>query len=191
LSETPSGPTPNWEIPPQYGYAAAIEGMGSVASPFLAGIGMALVTLVLSSQNSFARPSLALLLLVGATLAFIGAVQCSFWARCFLVSPGELAEWWGDDLKDPERLRKVEAEQRSATKQHATWALRSSWFYNGGIALLLLALPVLLIPPGGLAGASTARTATFVLAVVGFVAEALWIAESQAGVFSRLKKPAS
>ncbi len=94
-------------------------------------------------------------------------------------------------MKDPDRLREVEEEQLSATTQHEKWAHRSSLFYNAGIALLLLALPVLLIPPGGLSHATNTRLATFALALLGFVAEALWIAGSETRLLKRRMRQAS
>jgi hypothetical protein len=188
MDEPGSRLVPDWDVPTPYGYAAAIENMGSVAAPFLAGLGIALATLVMSSPDSFAHPNLALFLLVATTLTLLGTLQCAFWARCYLVTPGELADWWAGALEEPRRLEKVEGEQRRAKRRHETWATRASLLYELGLSCLLLAVPVLLIPPGGFAHVSKMRLAAFALAALGGVVELVWIAQSQKGYVSRVRK---
>jgi hypothetical protein len=179
-------PEPRWDVPYPLGQSAAIESMGSVSAPLLAGISIALATLVLSAQTSFAHPNLALFLLIAATLALLGAVQCTFWARRFLVTPAELTDWWGSDLKHQDRLEAVEEEQRNLKQDHEKWARRAARYYNLGIVAFLAAVPVLLVPVGGLTHGTVARLGGFALAVAGLLGELLWIAETERRYISRL-----
>jgi hypothetical protein len=179
-------PEPRWDVPYPLGQSAAIESMGSVSAPLLAGISIALATLVISAQTSFAHPNLTLFLLTAATLALLGAVQCTFWARRFLVTPAELAEWWGSDLEHADRLEAVRQEQRNLKRDHEKWAQRAARYYNLGILAFLLAVPVLLVPVGGLAQATDMRLGGFALALAGLLCELLWIGETERSYVSRL-----
>lgn len=175
-THVPATARSQWRVPALYGYAAAVHSMGSVSAPLLAGISVALVGLVISSQGAFHWPSIALLFLTAATLSLLASVQCAFWARLYLVTPADLAEWWGRALDDPARLEAVQEEQRSHRAAHNRWAMKARHFYNGGIVSFLLALAALLVPKGGLDHASATRLAAVGLALAGFIAELVWIA---------------
>jgi hypothetical protein len=69
---------PVWERPAYYGHPAAIDAMGTVAAPFLAGIGIALAVLVISNEGHFGWAGESLFALVAATVALIACVECSF-----------------------------------------------------------------------------------------------------------------
>jgi cell division protein FtsL len=164
---------PRWDVPYPYGWEAAIESAGAVAAPLLAGFSITLITLVLSIE-SLHWANVALFLLVAATLCLLGAVQATFWMRRFVVTPSELSDWWGDELKNPDRLLAVEQEQRTLAQQQRVWAGRARWLYDGGILFLLLALPAMLVPKGGINHAGAMRLAAIALALLGFAAELLW-----------------
>jgi hypothetical protein len=167
---------PTWDVPYPYGWPAAVDSMGSVAAPLLAGISIALATLLLSIQESLHWPDVALFLLVGATLCLLGAVQATFWMRRYSVTPSELSEWWGKDLDSPERLGAVMQEQQNLAREQRVWALRARRLYNAGLLFLLLSLPTILVPKGGIGHASSMRLAAIFLALLGFSVELLWIA---------------
>jgi hypothetical protein len=78
---------PNWSLPGYLGRAAAIDGMGTVAAPFLAGIAIALAVLVISNPTDFGEEGMSLFALVLATTALVSCVECSFWARQYAVTP--------------------------------------------------------------------------------------------------------
>jgi hypothetical protein len=161
-------------VPDPYGFAAAIDGVGTIASPLLAGISAALVVLVISSAPDFDWGDVAIFFLTGATLSLLAAVQCAFWARQYSVTPSELQEWWGPALQDAKRLEAVQDEQEALSKTYGKWSKRVRRYYNLGLLLLLIAIPVLLVPSGGLEKASDGRLMGFALAVIALMAELFW-----------------
>jgi hypothetical protein len=70
--------------------------MGTIAAPFLAGIGIALAVLVISNEQDFGAASEALFMLVTATTFLVVCVECAFAARQYVVRPAELEEWSPD-----------------------------------------------------------------------------------------------
>src|ERR1700733_12727628 len=91
-----------WAFPGPLGYLESIQAAGSVAAPLLAGASFTLVALVLQSTTPFGRwQNLALLLLVGAGLAQVFAVQSVVWTRRYMVTPDDLRQWYPDQFSDP------------------------------------------------------------------------------------------
>ncbi len=164
---------PRWEVPSPYGYAAAIDGMGSIAAPLLAATSVALVGLVLTLGSSIRWSNVAMLLLVGSSFGFVGSVQLTFWAKRFVVTPADLADWWPDP--DEARQAELEWEQRYSQARFVTWANRSRWAYNVGILCLLGALPVMLVPRDHASSINEVRLAVIALAAGAFIVEATWI----------------
>jgi hypothetical protein len=146
--------------------------MGAISAPLLAATSSALVAFVLTSET-IRWANLALFLLMGATLSFVATVQLTFWAKRFVVTPSEIAEWWPerDEHRDPE----LEWEQRFHMERFGVWASRARWSYNSGILALLAALPVMLVPKVPFARVSDVRVAAVALAMVGFFLEVAWI----------------
>lgn len=168
-----------WEIPVRYGYAAAIDSIGSVASPFLAGVSGALAIFVMQNEAAFGWANAALLLLIGAAMAFIAALQFSFWARQFASTPSEIEMWWGSRATlEQERMHH---EQHDDLQSHRRWANRVRWSYNTGLVAFLLGLGACLVPKGGLVGASGGRQFIVVLVALGVVVELAWIRRTAAG----------
>jgi hypothetical protein len=169
-----SQPEPRWSVPNPYGYAAAIDSMGSIAAPLLAGLSVALAVFVMQSGDVFEWASTALLLLVTAAFAFVAALQLTFMARQYAVTPPEMTMWWSnpDETGRREMLR---WEQRRYRREHQRWAKRASLAYDVGIMALLAGAVVCLVPNGGLTTASNARIAACVLAAAGLLAELGWI----------------
>jgi len=165
---------PRWQVPYPYGYGASIDSMGSISAPLLAATSTALVGLVLTLGDAIRWSNAALFLLIGSSFAFVSAVQLTFWARRFVVTPSELAEWWPErfESKDSE----LEWEQRFHYQRFLVWADRAKAAYNSGVLLLLASLPVMLIPKGPrLWDVNHVRLATAALAVAAFAVEAGWI----------------
>jgi len=161
---------PQWTKPAYYGRAAAIDGMGSVAAPFLAGIGIALAVLVISNGSDFGKVGMTLFALVAGTVGFIACVECAFMARQYAVTPTQLEEW-RPDPHEANRTSKLQSEQSIAFSGFNKWADRARWAYNVGIVAFAWGVASLLIPPGGLDKAGDWRLAAFALACAGLAAE--------------------
>jgi hypothetical protein len=163
--------TPRWDVPAPLGGAAAIDSMGTIAAPFLAGIGIALAVLVISSESDFPWVAPALLALVLATAAFIACLECAFIARGHALTPGDFQEW-APALDGPEWMK---AEQRHAIRRWRQWAMRARLAYNIGIVAFGVGVTCVLVPKGGLRHATDARLAVFALAGAACVAEIIAI----------------
>ena len=187
MAKTPapgSAKSPKWAVPHHYGYAAAVDSMGSISAPLLAATSAALLALVISASDKIRWPGLALLLLAGATLCFVAAVQLTFWAKQFVVTPSELDDWWPD--RDDFQESEVEWEQRFHKERHEIWASRARLAYNAGILCFLASLPVMLLPHGSLGRISALRVAAVVVAAIGFILEAAWVTLAHRGFFDRI-----
>jgi hypothetical protein len=174
-------PEPRWNVPAPYGYAAAIESMGLVSAPLLAGFSITLAILVIQGEEAFHWADAALFLLIGAALAFIATVQFTFRARQYTVTPPEIEMWWGD-AAEPERRELLRREQRYYRIEHERWARFARGAYEVAIICFLLAATFLLVPAGGIGSASDSRLAVIALAFAGLLGEVGWIVETR--VFS-------
>jgi hypothetical protein len=157
---------PAWRPPAHYGYAAAIDGMGGVAAPFLAGIAIALAVLVISSPEHFGAENVALCALVLAAVGLVGCAECTFVARKYAVTPSQLEEWWPDP--DPDQLAD---EQHKAAATFTRWAACARAFYDIGIVALTVGVAAALVPHVGLNSAPPWRLASFALAIAAVFAE--------------------
>jgi hypothetical protein len=163
---------PQWEVPGRIGEAGAIDSMGTVAAPFLAGIGIALAVLVISNEQDFPWVAPALIALVLATTAFIACLEFAFVTRGYAVTPGNLEEWASGV---PQRTEWLEAEQRHAIGRFRHWARLARWAYNVGIVAFGVGVACVLVPKGGLSHATDGRLAVFALAGGGCLAEVVAI----------------
>jgi hypothetical protein len=155
--------------------------MGTIAAPLLASVSVALVAVVLSSASSFRWANATLLLLVVAAAAFIASVECSYMARQYTVSPTDLEAWW-PDADAPIRREMLRREQRYYFDRFEAWSARARLGYNVAILAFSLGVSALLVPRSW-DHASDARLAVLAVAILGFVAELLWILTTQ------LKRP--
>jgi MFS family permease len=164
---------PRWRVPHPYGYASAVDSMGSIAAPLLAATATALFGFVLNLRPEDVRwRNIAFLLLLLSVFAFVATIQLTFWAKRFVVTPSELAEWWPSrPSHHPETLW----EQRFAITRFDVWATRCRLAYNVGILLFLASVPLTLIPQGSLHHLDHMRLATVFVAIGAFALEALWI----------------
>lgn len=74
---------PTWMPPSPYGAPAAIEMMGSVAAPLLAGFSLTLLILVITNPDAFRWPGLVLVAFAVSAVTLISVVQFTFWARSY------------------------------------------------------------------------------------------------------------
>ena len=168
-------PEARWRAPYPYGYAAAMQSMGTVAAPLLAGVSAALVALVIQNARVIEWPNVALLALVAATFGFLGTVQCTFRARQFAVTPSEM-EVWHPNPDKPATREMLRREQRYYYSEHERWTDWASYAYDFGLLFFLLGLVAITAPAGGLASASNGRLAVLALGAFAVAAEFVWIA---------------
>jgi len=174
-----------WRLPIAYGSSAALQSIGTVAAPLLAGFSFTLAALVLTSPEWVRWPDLAMALLVIAGLLLTNAVQAAAWARRWDITPSELLAWWPqfDDLSDSAR-EAVYQEQADHARRHFRWARLTQATYDGGILSLLSGIVFLVWPPG-MWSFWSARGVVVVAAILGFLVECGWVVFSV--VMSRRK----
>lgn len=163
-----------WNAPFPYGYPDAIDNMGSISAPLLAGISIALAAVLLTgSDGTFRWLHAALFFLVLATCGLVATVQFTFRARQFVVTPDELEAWWPNSAEPGQRLtlRRI---QRYHRVQFETWAWRARFAYNVGILAFALGVTAMLAPPR-LSHQSLGELAPAGVAAAAFLMECLWM----------------
>ncbi|HXK14152.1 MAG TPA: hypothetical protein VNH45_06420 [Gaiellaceae bacterium] len=100
-------------------------------------------------------------------MLFVASVQCAFWAKEYVVAPGDLDAWYGDMSK-----RDKIAYQRAHQLNFRRWAARMNKSYRLGILALLSGMTVALVPTGSL---GVMRSAAIGVIIAGFLVELLWI----------------
>jgi hypothetical protein len=170
-------------VPYPYGHAAAIDSMGAVAAPLLAGFAVTFAGLVLSSPDRFRWVSLTLFCLTAAAAFLIAALQFTFRARLYAVTPTEIEQWF-PDAETPERQDEMRREQRESHAAYTTWATRGRTAYNAGIVFFASGFAAALVPPGAV---SDGHLAAIILAVLAAAAEVCWIAEDVLGAARRFR----
>jgi hypothetical protein len=169
LTKQPSDP-PYWKLPTPYGYAAAIDGFGTVAAPLLAGFAFVLIglTVSLKGDSPVRCPGVATAFLALSALLLLAAVQCSMWARQYTVTPEEMLAWWPE--ADATRRADLRETQWRYQRLAQGWLFGSRTAYNAGILALLLGVLVILIPKYW----TGSRIAAVTLVGAGFLIELLW-----------------
>jgi len=162
--------------PSPYGAPAAIDTMGSVAAPLLAGFSMTLLILVITNPDSFRWPGPVLVAFAFSAVALVSVVQFTFWARSYTVTPDELKSWW-PDVETEERRSVVRGEQLAHEQARRIWSTRARRFYRAGIIALLLGTAIALIPPGRV---TTAQWVAFSVLLLGLIYEVLWVIAASA-----------
>ena len=165
----------DWEPPRLYGDAEAINSMGTIAAPLLAGFSLAAMVATLTIKTSDARwPNVALMLFMLASVLFVTTVQATFWARQYQTNPKEIKDWWPSAI-DSKGLGHV-------LKWHAAgfrlWANRARKVYSVALLCLLAALTVLAVPPESYAQEPFWRWLAVAVGGAAFIAEIIWIAGS-------------
>jgi hypothetical protein len=173
--EPPPFVPPKWRKPAPLGYAPAMDSLGTVAAPLLAGFSLASVVVISDDAGNFLWPGLATLGLVVAAIMFVGAVQCSFNARQYIWSAADVLAWWPDLEEGSPREIRLRYEQDLAFGRWKAWVNWARITYDVGILALLAAL-ALVIPPLHSAGVQGAlRWVASGVAFVACAGEASWI----------------
>jgi hypothetical protein len=175
--------------PTPYGAPAAVEGMGGIVAPLLAGFSLALLGLVIQAEDDLRWPNLALLLLSVAIVLLVLVVQFAFRARQYAATPSQAKDWWPDFDHNPERQQRVYEELSVYLACHRWWTTRARALYNTAIGVLLLGLAVVLVPKHPI---GPLRAAAIAAVLAGLVMEVLllvggWLlAPPRAGLRERL-----
>ncbi len=165
---------PYWETPDLYGEAEALNSMGTIAAPLLAGFSLAAMAQTLTIKTSEARwPDAALLLFMLAAVLFVTAVQAMFWARGYQASPAEIKAWW-PDVTDPQRLKRLQREQKRHAAGFRMWSNRARVTYSAALLSLLAALTILAVPPDSYGQAAVLRWLAVAVGAAAFIAESIW-----------------
>ncbi|MGV9268093.1 hypothetical protein ACWDRR_25910 [Kitasatospora sp. NPDC003701] len=131
-----------------WGFTDSIASMGSVAAPFLAGFSLTISVIILTSlKPDTARwPDQALLLFVLAAFMLISAVQVTFLARYYSVTPKDLMDWYPDWEQEYRRTQLSDILKTQGEKfRHRANIAR--WLYSAGLLLLTSGLTILAVPP--------------------------------------------
>jgi hypothetical protein len=156
-------------IPGPFGQAAAIDSVGGVAAPLLAGFAFVLIGLILQSSTAFRWPDVGLALLMLAALLLIAAVELAFSARRFYIPPSEWEGW--ERLASPGREEHLNKQVEFFLQKHSRRLARTRYAYNFGVIALFLATAATLVPPGPIGDIKPWRLAAISLALLGFVLE--------------------
>jgi hypothetical protein len=166
---------PKWRKPAPLGYGNAIDSVGSVASPLLAGFSLASVIVVSDDAEKFRWPGAVILALAIAAAALITAVQCAYNARQYLWSSEEVRQWWPDMEEGSDRERLLRAEQSEGFRRWGSWARWTRISYDCGILALLAGLAFALPPEHGTGTQDSLRWAASGVVFVVCASEAFWI----------------
>lgn len=174
MEKKPAFARPKWRKPAPLSYGNAIDSVGSVAAPLLAGFSLASVIVVSDDSANFRWPGAAILALTIAAVMFVGAVQCSYNARQYLWSASDVSSWWpevkaGTELEDLLRDEQAEAFRR--------WTAWSRWIritYNYGILALLAGLGLGLAPLHGNGAQAAMRWVSMGVAFAACAGEVSW-----------------
>ena len=170
---------PKWQKPSPLGYANAIDSVGGVASPLLAGFSLATTVLISDDAKDFRWPGVAMVIFVIAAVLLIEAVQCSFNARKYIWSAGDVTAWWPDMQIGTNREENLQEEQRIAYSKWQTWSAWTRWAYNLGIVALLAALGSALPPQHATDAQGTLRWVAAGIAFAACIGELVWFGISR------------
>lgn len=189
----PAFTSPKWRKPAPLGYANAIDSVGGVAAPLLAGFSLASVIVISDDAENFRWPGAAILGFTIAAVALVGSVQCAFNARQYIWSGADVAAWWPDMKEDSEREEQLRAEQDWAFGRWQAWTAWTRGTYALGILALLTALAFALPPHHDLGIEGSLRWAASGIAFAASAGEACWIVTNfwQASRKERARRGAS
>jgi hypothetical protein len=167
---------PKWRKPAPLGYANAIDSVGGVAAPLLAGFSLASVIVVSDDAANFRWPGAAMLCLAIAAVMLVGTVQCAFNARQYIWSGAEVQAWWPDMKEKSEREERLREEQDWAFRRWQAWTTWTRRTYELGILALLVALALALPPQHGMGIQGGLRWVASSVVFAACAGEVAWIA---------------
>jgi hypothetical protein len=167
--------SPKWRKPTPLGYANAIDSVGGVAAPLLAGFSLASVVVISDNAENFRWSGGAVLGFTIAAVALVGTVQCAFNARQYIWSGADVRAWWPDVKENSEREERLRAEQDWAFGRWQAWTAWTRRTYALGILALLTALAFALPPHHNLGIQDSLHWAASGIAFAASAGEACWI----------------
>lgn len=135
-----------WPAPGYYGAASALDSMGSVSAPLLAGFSLSITTIVLTTSDALRWPGITAAFSTFAALALIASVQFAFWAKQNVATPSDMREWWDDSDTPAGRPFRI-TELERYRKVYNAYSRRARLTYDLGIVALLASLGSALAPP--------------------------------------------
>jgi hypothetical protein len=132
--------------PNPYGGFAAVDGLGGVAAPLLAGFAVTMIALIVQIVDNVRWPNVSLVLLGASAVLLLQVVQLNARARGYAVTPAQAREWYPDIDTSPDRASTVNWELRHHLDCWRNLVRRARWRYNLAIVLLLCGIAVMLVP---------------------------------------------
>lgn len=132
--------------PNPYGGFAAVDGLGGVAAPLLAGFAVTMIALIVQIVDNVRWPNVSLVLLGASAVLLLQVVQLNARARGYAVTPTQAREWYPDIEASPNRASTVDWELRHHLDCWRNLVRRARWRYNLAIVLLLCGIAVMLVP---------------------------------------------
>jgi hypothetical protein len=166
---------PVWRKPAPLGYANAIDSVGGVAAPLLAGFSLASVIVISQDAENFRWPGAAILGFTISAVALVGTVQCGFNARQYIWSGADVLAWWPDLKENSEQEERLRAEQAWAFGRWQAWTAWTRRTYALGIFALLTALAFALPPHHNLGLQGSLRWTATGIAFAASAGMACWI----------------
>ncbi|MER8162176.1 hypothetical protein [Streptomyces sp. NPDC094472] len=117
-------------------------------------------------------PDASLALFVLSGLLQIATIQATAWSRRYMCTPGDLLEWFPDEVTDGAPSRFLTGMQESHLRQAQRWANTARGFYHAGIIALLAGLLVICVPRGQPTGG---RWTVLAVCAAGIVGELAWL----------------
>jgi hypothetical protein len=178
-----------WAKPRPLGYSAAMDSVGTVASPLLAGFALASVVVISDDARNFRWPGAGILALSVAAIFFLGALEATFNARRYIWSPADVADWWPKFTAVPEAAKKLRAEQIEAFARWTRWIAWARRMYNAGLLALLLGLSSAIPPPPGNETEAALRWVAASAVSAAFVVELIWMINGATVRSSGVRQP--
>ncbi|MFI5876470.1 hypothetical protein ACIBAH_29260 [Streptomyces sp. NPDC051445] len=174
----PSKIQPNrlrWHQPAPYGIAEARQSMSGGAAALLGGFSIALTGVIAQAPDAIRWPGWSLLLLTLASVSLVACVQCGFWARSYMYSYQEIADWRSNDptVWTDYEAKKLRSKQEEDAREGSDWEDRAEWTYHLGLLLLAIGLGLVLAP----ADDSNEPWVRWIAAIIAFaagIAQVLW-----------------
>lgn len=178
-------PIRRWLSPWPWGGSASGFSVGTIAAPLLAAASVTLTAQVLVDPEDFEHASVVLLALMGATVALLYCVQCSFHGQAWSFGVSEVALWRElvdeKEAADPTDSPLERILQWTHQRQNAEWRRKTKTLYDLGILFLLAALVLALVPKGAgsLRDLGAGRAIAICIALTGLIVELAWVARTR------------
>lgn len=162
--------------PPTSAYVQVVDKLGTIAAPLLAGFSLTLIGVLVGADapKTIRWPDCTLAALTVATVLFLLAVQWTITAMQFTLTPEEHA---ARTASLTEQQRQVAYADVMSTFR--SWSERARLAISEGIALVLLGLIGVLLPPGRLCDLAAGRVVALIGAGAALLYEIWWLSRDE------------